>query len=362
VSEAEDRITATSAHLSAHFAEVDQGFGLLFTLPVRSRCYDLAAQDAIGRMARDAVELSDQQDVYFNVNVLGRAVASDKRGSVDDGDFSAVVAFVVDIDIDPKRPDKPHSLEDAKAFIGELPAPPSRIVLSGGGAHLYWQFREPLDVTDHESLAEVRALSAAWLALAKRIAARRGWTLDGVADLARLLRPGGTLNWKLVKDGGETRPVSVAKETDRRYLLSDLDDLLPDDVASDFQGQATAPKPGELVLTPEERLALYEPILPYWSDGARHQAAMHLSGWFATSGVTESSALEVIAEASAAAGDLAGSCACAETFARAISAARAEARRSPPGRRSEIPAVRCGSRAHPGPRAPASRSVRPNRR
>lgn len=304
MSAVETRVAAAAGQFRAHFAGADEGYALLCELPdIHSACYDLSDASALETMARDAVGRADRADVYFNVNVLARPVPSGKRGEPDEGDFAAVTSFVVDVDIDPAKADKPHSREQVRAFVDGLPLSPSAVAFSGRGVHLYWYFREALSIAEADDREEVRTCSRQWTRFIARKAAAFGWSFDDVSDLARMMRPAGTLNWKPTKEGGEALPVSLARASNARYLLSDLDDIIPDDIADEELGEAIVPKAGEIVLTAAERLAIVEAFLPYWDDGNRHHAAMHGSGWLATNGVAEASAIEVIEEASAAAGD-----------------------------------------------------------
>lgn len=79
---------------------------------------------------------------------------------------------------------KEHGEEHVRAEIAKLPYPPSIVVNSGNGLHLYWRLTQPL--TDMKRAAKlldqwVRTISVA------------DW---GVNDVARVLRLPGTLNHK----------------------------------------------------------------------------------------------------------------------------------------------------------------------
>jgi len=298
------RVAQALGFYDARYAGVDEGQALLFWLPDQgSTSYDLTESGALERMARDTVERSATQDVYYNVNVLGHPVPAGKRGAVDKGDFSAVTEFVADIDIDPNRSDKPRDIDEAREFLEALPIPPSRIVLSGRGLHASWPFKEAIPIDEADHLADVQAQSQYWGRLIARRARERGWTLDNVADLARMLRPPGSWNHKPVKDGGDPRPVELVTDSGKRYLLADLVDVLPEDIADEDRGEAEVPEAGQLVLNEHERLAITEAILPYWDNGNRHHAALHMGGWLATNGVAKASTIELIEEISVHAGD-----------------------------------------------------------
>jgi len=62
-----------------------------------------------------------------------------------------------------------------------------------------------------------------WQTLLRFNAANRGWALDRLADLPRILRIPGTRNFK---DPTSPKPVAVHQTTERRYNLSDFENFL----------------------------------------------------------------------------------------------------------------------------------------
>jgi hypothetical protein len=103
---------------------------------------------------------------------------------------------------------KEHGEAAVRAAVAALPYPPTLVVNSGNGLHLYWLLTEPLtDLTRASKLLDlwVRAIPVA------------DW---GVNDVARVLRIPGTLNHKY--DPPRPCVVEVA-EPERRYEASELE-------------------------------------------------------------------------------------------------------------------------------------------
>lgn len=125
----------------------------------------------------------------------------------------------------------PATMADARRVLDELRLPPTLIVQSGGGIHVYWVLTEPWLVRDAvDQDAERQAmmdLVKNWTNAAQYHANRLGrWKIDSTFDLARLLRPAGTTNRKIP---GAPQPVIVLHhDPDVTYNPSDLTDVLPD--------------------------------------------------------------------------------------------------------------------------------------
>ena len=105
---------------------------------------------------------------------------------------------------------------EAREALAAFPVPPTMIVHSGGGLHVYYALREPLDLITDEPRAR---------ALLERLAVYlRGD--PSAAEPARVLRVPGTLNRK--PEYGTPRPVLLELcEPDRRYNPSELEEWLP---------------------------------------------------------------------------------------------------------------------------------------
>ncbi len=189
-------------------AGLDEFFAALFTdmtglvelraLPSRARDF-VAPHDAA---ARRFVEAHAHEDLYFGVAARRDATS----GAL--GNCSVLGAAFVDLDFK-QVPDV-----EARRRLAACPAPPSVVVASGGGLHLYWLLREPLDVQADE--ARIRRLL---VGLAQALGGDRS-----AAEPARILRVPYTKNYKYMP----ARPVAIERcDPVRRYTPDDLEVWLP---------------------------------------------------------------------------------------------------------------------------------------
>jgi hypothetical protein len=133
----------------------------------------------------------------------------------------------------------PATDDEALDFLRTLPAPPSLIIHSGGGLYGWWLFREPFLIATEQDREAIATLSKRFTATLVQAGNLRGWTLDAVHDLARVLRPPGTINWKY------GTPVELLHEGAERYNPSDFDWLveLPTRASTTHAGAALAGQP-----------------------------------------------------------------------------------------------------------------------
>jgi phage/plasmid-associated DNA primase len=122
------------------------------------------------------------------------------------------------------------------AAIDRLEAPPSLVVRSGGGLHLYWLFREPVDAQQARE-----RLETALRALAEVVAGD-----TAVCEIARLMRLPGSHNSKY----GDLREVTLERSDGPRYELEGLEEwleyqrpVLTRKPATQKQGTAFRPDP-----------------------------------------------------------------------------------------------------------------------
>ena len=105
------------------------------------------------------------------------------------------------------------SPEEIRRRIEASPFPPTFIVASGHGYHVYWRLNEPIDAAPgpaQRELEDALKLACAYIG---------GDT--NAAEAARLLRLPQTVNRKF----GDDLPVSIVLETQHSYELSDLVDF-----------------------------------------------------------------------------------------------------------------------------------------
>jgi len=154
-------------------------------------------------------------DVYFGVATR----RDDRDGTLQN--CRHLSAFYVDIDF------KVTPEADARVRLARFALPPSIIVLSGGGLHVYWLLREPLDLANDVTTA---------YSLLRRLAHALGADL-AAAEPARVLRVPGTFNCK--PDYATPRAVEVEiLEPERRYNPSEFHEVLPPEPTSNGHGAA----------------------------------------------------------------------------------------------------------------------------
>lgn len=108
------------------------------------------------------------------------------------------------------------SKEGIAAHLAALPLRPSVIIDSGGGYHAYWLLADPVMIDD-ANRNHIKALQYAWVDLVGSDQAAK--------DLARVLRPVGTINRK-EKYAPDFPTVSFVQcDLDRSYALEDFERL-----------------------------------------------------------------------------------------------------------------------------------------
>ena len=201
-----------------------------------------SVEDAVEKSGR----LSTVSDLYMGVCLQGRQDALAERSNrtgreVDSSSLRYIRGYAstvkvipgiwLDIDIAGAGHEKrglPTTHEQAWSIIEQLPYTPSCKVTTGGGFHLYWLFREPWEIESEEELKRAAAIIKGWQGLAIQAGKRMSYAVDSTHDLARVLRPAGTINFKY---GFEVQyeycqPVVVGHEGEEpnRYNPSDFED------------------------------------------------------------------------------------------------------------------------------------------
>ena len=232
-------LSEARAFLQALFTgKPDKHYVLLWTLTLPEK------ESHWFRNVDDAVRFAESRpdrDLYVGVGLAPRKYGR-KRRCVSK-DISAIVGVWADLDLrSDAHPNKalPTTVEEALQI---LPSefPPTFVINSGNGVHVWWLFSEPLLFESATDRAEAEKLSKRWQTHLSSQAAIRGWKLDRLSDLARVLRVPGTRN---CKDAENRKSVVIAIHNDRRYNPSEfagyLDQLNPLD-----QNSAAATMPLE---------------------------------------------------------------------------------------------------------------------
>jgi len=194
---------------------------VLFTVPEkRARFFDSpsTAQTA-------ARKLSLTQDVYFGVGLI----QGTPRGRGKRDDVGGIGALWADVDFaGSAHPDKalPQGEEDFERLLAELPLPPSIVIDSGHGRHLYWLLQEPWLFANALERQRAAQLAHDWHEVVCAAARRLGWSLENLGDLTRILRLPETFNRKQADAPREVQILSA--HPDRRYALDDFENFLPE--------------------------------------------------------------------------------------------------------------------------------------
>ena len=126
------------------------------------------------------------------------------------------------IEIDCKRGE--HKIDEdrlpskAEALLWlrhDCPVAPSVVIDSGGGFHVYWLLDKPLLTPTNRERSKARGIFKGWHELLAGLFKQRGWHLDNVSDLPRVLRLPGTLNCK----GPDPLPVAYAPFDDEDWCF-----------------------------------------------------------------------------------------------------------------------------------------------
>ncbi|MGE5391118.1 MAG: phage/plasmid primase, P4 family [Deltaproteobacteria bacterium] len=197
---------------------------------------------------KEAVQLSEEMikaghDVYFGVGLQSQSYEVNIRGKAET--ISVIPGTWADIDIAGihSAENLPKTMEEARSIIAGFPFPPTIIVHSGGGLHVYWLFDRPWLLTDPKDNEQAKRLSKRFQEFLRDEAGKQGWKLDPTADLARLLRVPGTVNYK---DADNPKPVKIIvwdlKNRYRPEIIKEyLDKVMPAETSS---GHADLSYPG----------------------------------------------------------------------------------------------------------------------
>jgi len=154
---------------------------------------------------------------FFGVALRTQQSLKDKKG---DGAHCQVLT-VLFVDCDFKHQGK----EETDKRIAEFPFPPSLIVSSGGGYHLYWLIRVPYLLQHGSGMKDAQSAL-------RRMAATIADVVDeSVSEPVRVLRIPGSFNFK--KEYENPRPVTLDEITDIIYAV---EDIVPPETVDDKAG------------------------------------------------------------------------------------------------------------------------------
>ncbi len=166
-----------------------------------------------------------------------------------------LLALPADIDLASEahqKPNLPETEEDALGILAGMGVAPTVVVRTGHGVQALWCFVEPWhwDKDDQDTRARAMRLARGWQATLGAAAAKLGFAVDAIGDLARLIRPPGTLN---SKPGCASVPVTLAScDPATRYTVDDLSACV-----THWDSPRKAPTP---------RNAAPQPRTPAWTE------------------------------------------------------------------------------------------------
>ena len=196
----------------------------------------------LARVAEIAATLSQQDTVYFGVALQRPDSTPDPYHRGTNAGAYVVPGLWFDLDLaygQHAASTLPATDAEALDFLASLPAPPSLIVHSGGGLYGHWLFKEPYRIIAPGEHDVIKRLAEQFTYTVVEAGKQRGWTLDALGDLARVLRPPGSINYKYGK------LVEVLHESGTRYNPSDFDWLLalPTPARATHAGRALTGQP-----------------------------------------------------------------------------------------------------------------------
>jgi hypothetical protein len=223
---AQPDLVATRSFLEDLYGGLEVGHLPIFHAPSQQTSW-VPANDL--QMATATIgRLGQAGHVYIGIGVQAAPLGPAKRGGA--ATVIALPGLFIDIDIlggEHKSEALPESTRDAANLLRDaFPITPSLVIHSGGGLHCYWLFHEPWVFENEEERQSAARLNRNLQAKIIATAAQRGWQIESTADLARVLRPAGTINRKQLH---APVPVRTIHQSADRYSVEELEFYLPTD-------------------------------------------------------------------------------------------------------------------------------------
>jgi hypothetical protein len=156
-----------------------------------------------------------KSDIYFGCGLQGKNLGPHKRGSRKD--IIGIPGFYMDIDIKSdvhKAENLPPDINAAMSLIMNNGYDPTIVVHTGNGIHAHWIFKEPEMFENDVHRHQIETMCQRLQETIKQRATEKGWSLDSTWDIARVLRPPGTANYK---DMNNPVDVKVIKNHGPKY-------------------------------------------------------------------------------------------------------------------------------------------------
>lgn len=182
--------------------------------------------DTISPAVDYARKRSTSTDVYSGV---GMFKSPPKKGRGTASEVSCITSMWCDIDVDydgTKKKELPKSLDEAiELAYSANTAPPSMIVESGYGIHPYWLLDKPHTFDKENDRKDASDFAWRWGCTVQGWAKNQGYTIDSVGDLSRVLRVGGTMNYKNKKSPKKVE-LRIPSNQIKRYSMKELESVM----------------------------------------------------------------------------------------------------------------------------------------
>lgn len=170
--------------------------------PRRTQWFETSRIDAAEKVI---LKYAEKADLYLSVGT--HKEPQETRGG--ESSIISIPGFWADLDIGevghkPASLPNPSTEQDALSIVDGLPEA-SMMMHSGGGLQGFWLFDEPWVFENAEQKAEAKKAIQEWANLLENLGSERGFHVDKVADLARILRVPGGVNHK----AGLKRPTEI---------------------------------------------------------------------------------------------------------------------------------------------------------
>ncbi|MDO4200400.1 MAG: DUF927 domain-containing protein [Clostridia bacterium] len=207
----------TKEFLSEIYKGCSEGFLTITMLPERKTLWFKMSE--IEKALLLASKYGTKTNTFFGVGLRKKVLKNGFRGS--ERDILCITTLYVDIDVKSEahaQTSLPSSVDEATDFLHGLKIKPSIIVNSGNGIHGYWLLDKPFIIETEEDRKHISSIFKGFGRYVNSEAKKRGWKIDSVYDLARILRVPGTINHKL----GTGAKCEVVESNGDRHSISDF--------------------------------------------------------------------------------------------------------------------------------------------
>lgn len=227
---------------------------LVWTLPDKTSYWSKSIAEATAFVEQN----KQSADCYFGVglspdpNTLAGLSQNKhvRKVRCTNAEVTGIPGLWLDLDY---RDDQAHkkqnlpSKEEAYDFLTGYETEPTVIVHSGHGWQAYWLFDEPWVFSNAGEREQASQLARAFIYRFRDKMRARGYDVDSVIDLARVLRVPGTTNHK---QRNKLVPVEIDRTSGPRWPVSTLINTYPPLRQEFATSAATGPQVGSLVLDP----------------------------------------------------------------------------------------------------------------